>query len=87
MTQQDMADLLMIHDKTGEIEAAISSVFGEIDESNPFRDLQFTVQRMIARNSTIYDTGKDIDEQEFGEILNRKGEYEERAGKLLGDMV
>ena len=85
MTHQDMTDLLKIHDKTEAIEAAISSVFGEIDENNPFRDLQFTVQRMIARNSTIYDPGKDIDEQEFGEILERKGEYEERAGKLLGE--
>ena len=84
MTHQDMTDLLKIHDTTEAIEAAISSVFGEISESSPFRDLQFTVQRMIARNSTIYDPGKDIDEQEFGEILDRKGDYEERAGKLMG---
>ena len=78
-----MKDLLMIQ----EIEKAISSVFGEIDGSNPFRDLQFTMQRMIAWNSTIYDPGKDIDEQEFGEILDQEGDYEERASRLMGDMV
>ena len=87
MTHQDMQDLLIIHDTADVIEKSISSVFGEIGDDNLFRNLQFTVERMITRNSVIYDPEKDFDKQEIGEILEQRGDYEERAGRLLGNVV
>lgn len=85
MTNQDMQDLLIIHDTTEVIETAISSIFGEIGEDNLFRNLQFTIQRLITRNSVIYDPEKDFGDQEIGEILEQNGNYEERAARLLGE--
>jgi hypothetical protein len=47
--------------------------------------LQKALFRLISRNASIYDPEKDIDEQEIGELLDMSGNYEERAGRLLGE--
>ena len=84
MTTQDMTDLLIIHDAAEAISEAISSVFREIGEEGQFGELQCALSRIILRNASIYDAEKDIDEQEIGELLDMSGNYEERAGGLLG---
>ena len=85
MTKQDMTDLLIIHDSTEAISEAISSVCREIGEEGRFGELQRAVFRLIPRNAAIYDPKKDIDDQEIGEILDMSGNYEERAGRLMGE--
>ena len=85
MTKQDLIDLLIINDAADDIADSISSVFGEIGEEGRFGELQRAVFRLISRNSTIYDPEEDIGE--IGEILDQRGNYEERASKLLGSMV
>ena len=79
MTTQDMTDLFIINDAA----EAISSVFGEIGEEGRFGELQRAVFRLISRNAPIYDPEKDIDDQEIGEILDQREDYEERDGRLL----
>ncbi len=85
MTKQDLIDLLIINDAADDIADSISSVFGEIGEEGRFGELQRAVFRLISRNAAIYDPGKDIDEQEIGELLDMSGNYEERAGRLMGE--
>ena len=85
MTHQDMQDLLIIHDTADVIEKSISSVFGEIGEEGRFGELQCALSRLILRNASIYDPEKDIDEQEIGELLDMSGNYEERAGRMMGE--
>ena len=85
MTKQDMIDLLIIHDAAEAISDAISSVFGEIGEEGRFGELQRALFRLISRTASIYDPEKDIDEQEIGELLDMSGNYEERAGRLMGE--
>ena len=85
MTTQDMTDLLIIHDAAEAISEAISSIFGEIGEEGRFGELQRALFRLISRNASIYDPEKDIDEQEIGELLDMSGNYEERAGRLMGE--
>ena len=41
--------------------------------------------RIILRNASIYDPEKNLDEQEIGELLDMSGNYEERAGRLMGE--
>ena len=84
MTKQDLIDLLIIND-ADDIADSISSVFGEIGEEGRFGELQKAVFRLISRNAPIYDPEEDIGE--IGEILDQRGNYEERASKLLGSMV
>ena len=83
MTKQDMTDLLIIHDAAEAISEAISSVFGEIGEEGRFGELQRAVFRLISRNAAIYDPEEDIGE--IGEILDQRGNYEERAGRMMGE--
>ena len=83
MTTQDLTDLLIINDAADDIADSISSVFGEIGEEGRFGGLQRAVFRLISRNSTIYDPEEDIGE--IGEILDQRGNYEERAGRLMGE--
>ena len=83
MTKQDLIDLLIINDAADDIADSISSVFGEIGEEGRFGELQRAVFRLISRNSTIYDPEEDIGE--IGEILDQRGNYEERAGRLMGE--
>ena len=85
MTKQDLIDLLIINDAVDDIADSISSVFGEIGEEGRFGELQRAVFRLISRNSTIYDPEEDIGE--IGDIMDQRGNYEERASKLLGSMV
>ena len=85
MTNQDMQDLLIIHYAAEAISEAISSVFGEIGEEGRFEELQCALSRIIIRNASIYNPEKDIDEQEIGELLDMSGNYEERAGRLMGE--
>ena len=85
MTKQDFIDLLIINDAADDIADSISSVFGEIGEEGRFGELQKALFRLISRNSTIYDPEEDIGE--LGEILDQRGNYEERARKIMGDMV
>ena len=86
MTKQDLIGLLIIHDAAEAISEAISSVFGEIgEEEGRFGELQCALSRIILRNASIYDPEKDIDEQEIGELLDMSGNYEERAGRLMGE--
>ena len=85
MTKQDLIDLLIINDAADDIADSISSVFGEIGEEGRFGELQRAVFRLISRNTAIYDPEEDIGE--IGEILDQRGNYEERASKLLGSMV
>ena len=85
MTKQDLIDLLIINDAADDIADSISFVFGEIGEEGRFGELQRAVFRLISRNAAIYDPEEDIGE--IGEILDQRGNYEERASKLLGDMV
>ena len=85
MTKQDLTDLLIINDAAEAISEAISSVFGEIGEEGRFGELQRAVFRSISRNAAIYDPKEDIDEQEIGELLDMSGNYEERAGRLMGE--
>ena len=47
--------------------------------------MQRAVFRLISRNAAIYDLKKDIDDQEIGEILDMSENYEERAGRLMGE--
>ncbi len=84
MTKQDLIDLLIIND-ADDIADSISSVFGEIGEEGRFGELQKAVFRLISRNAAIYDPEEDIGE--IGEIPDQRGNYEERASKLLGSMV
>ena len=85
MTKQDLIDLLIINDAADDIADSISSVFGEIGEEGRFGELQKAVFRLISRNAAIYDPKEDIDEQEIGELLDISGNYEERAGRLMGE--
>ena len=85
MTTQDMTDLLIIHDAAEAISEAISSIFGEIGEEGRFGELQRALFCLISRNASIYGPEKDIDEQEIGELLDMSGNYEERAGRLMGE--
>ena len=85
MTKQDFIDLLIINDAADDIADSISSVFGEIGEEGRFGELQKAVFRLISRNAAIYDPKEDIDEQEIGELLDMSGNYEERAGRLMGE--
>ncbi len=85
MTKQDFIDLLIINDAADDIADSISSVFGEIGEEGRFGELQRAVFRLISRNAAIYDLKKDIDDQEIGEILDMSENYEERAGRLMGE--
>ena len=85
MTKQDLIDLLIINDAADDIADSISSVFGEIGEERRFGELQRAVFRLISRNAAIYDPEKDIDEQEIGELLDMSGNYEERAGRMMGE--
>ena len=85
MTKQDFIDLLIINDAADDIADSISSVFGEIGEEGRFGELQKAVFRLISQNAAIYDPEEDIGE--IGEILDQRGNYEERASKLLGSMV
>ena len=85
MTKQDLIDLLIINDAADDIADSISSVFGEIGEEGRFGELQSTLFRLISRNASIYDPEEDIGE--IGDILDQRGNYEERASKLLGSMV
>ena len=85
MTKQDFIDLLIINDVADDIADSISSVFGEIREEGRFGKFQRAVFRLISRNAAIYDPEKDIDEQEIGELLDMSGNYEERAGRLMGE--
>ena len=85
MTKQDLIDLLNINDAADDIADSISSVFGEIGEEGRFGELQRAVFRLISRNAPIYDPEEDIGE--IGEILDQRGNYEERARKIIGDMV
>ena len=87
MTKQDIIDLLIINDAADDISEAISSIFGEIGEEGRFGELQRALFRLITRNAPIYDPEQDIDDQELGEILDQKGDYEERASRLLGTMI
>ena len=47
--------------------------------------MQRAVFRLISRNAAIYDPKEDIDEQEIGELLDMNGNYEERAGRMMGE--
>ena len=85
MTKQDLIDLLIINDAADDITDSINSVFGEIGEEGRFGEFQRAVFRLISRNSAIYDPEEDIGE--IGEILDQRGNYEERARKIIGDMV
>ena len=85
MTKQDLIDLLIINDAADDIADSISSVFGEIGEEGRFGELQRALFRLISRNAAIYDPKEDIDEQEIGELLDISGNYEERAGRLMGE--
>ena len=85
MTTQDMTDLLIIHDAAEAISEDIRSIFGEIGEEGRFGELQRALFCLISRNASIYDPEKDIDEQEIGELLDMSGNYEERAGRLMGE--
>ena len=85
MTKQDLIDLLIINDAADDIVDSISSVFGEIGEEGRFGELQRALFRLISRNAAIYDPEKDIDEQEIGKLLDMSGNYEERAGRLMGE--
>ena len=85
MTKQDLIDLLIINDAADDISDAISSIFGEIGEEGRFGELQCALSRLILRNAAIYDPEKDIDEQEIGELLDMSGNYEERAGRMMGE--
>ena len=85
MTKQDLIDLLIINDAADDIADSISSVFGEIGEEGRFGELQKAVFRLISQNAAIYDPEEDIGE--IGEILDQRGNYEERASKLFGSMV
>ena len=85
MTKQDFIDLLIINDAADDIADSISSVFGEIGEEGRFGELQRALFCLISRNASIYDPEKDIDEQEIGELLDMSGNYEERAGRLMGE--
>ena len=49
------------------------------------RQLQTALFRLISRNAAIYDPEKDIDDQEIGRVLDQHGDYEQRAGRLLGE--
>ncbi len=85
MTKQDMTDLHIINDSAEAISEAISSVFREIGEEGRFGKLQCALSRIIPWNASIYDPERDIDEQEIGELLDMNGNYEERAGRLMGE--
>ena len=85
MTKQDFIDLLIINHAADDIADSISSVFGEIGEEGRFGELQCALSRIILRNASIYDPEKDLDEQEIGELLDMSGNYEERAGRLMGE--
>ena len=85
MTKQDFIDLLIINDAADDIADSISSVFGEIGEEGRFGELQRALFRLISRNAAIYDPEKDIDDQEIGRVLDQHGDYEQRAGRLLGE--
>jgi hypothetical protein len=74
---------LIIHDAADDISQTISSSFDEIGEEGRFGELQRALFSLISRNSTIYDPVEDIGE--VGEILDQKGDYEERAGRLMGE--
>ena len=85
MTKQDFIDLLIINDAADDIVNSISFIFGEIGEEGRFGELQKTLFRLISRNASIYDPEKDIDKQKIGELLDMSGNYEERAGRLMGE--
>ncbi len=85
MTKQDFIDLLIINDAADDIADFISSIFGEIGEEGQFGELQCALSRIILRNAAIYDPEKDLDEQEIGELLDMSGNYEERAGRMMGE--
>ena len=85
MTKQDFIDLLIINDAADDIADSISFIFGEIGEEGRFGELRRALFRLISRNAAIYDPEKDIDEQEIWELLDMSGNYEERAGRLMGE--
>ncbi len=86
MTKQDLIDLLIIDDAADDIADSVSAIFGEIGEEGRFGELQKALFRLISRNASIYDPEEE-DIGEIGEILDQRGNYEERASKLLGSMV
>ena len=82
MKQQDMIDLLRINDAVDELDDLLERISGTT-EGGLIGDLRL-VSQIIARNSSIWDRDLDFYEQEIGEILDQRGNYEERDRRLMG---
>ena len=82
MTQQDMIDLLRINDAVDELDALLERISGTIEEGM-IGELRL-VSEIIARNSAIWDRNLNFYEQEIGDILDQRENYEERDRRLMG---